>query len=67
MDRLDRLMAELDDAVARLDMRTAPAVRTELAPPREQTRARWYWTMPASTAPRAPSELAELAEATGPP
>ena len=66
MDRIDRLMAELDDAVARLDAQTfRPAVRVpdptaEQAPAREAPRPRWYWTTPASAAPPPPEELAEV-------
>jgi hypothetical protein len=67
MDRLDRMMAELDDAVARLDERTAPRPGRDPAPPVERRRARWYWTMPASTAPPAPAERADVAEVSPPP
>ena len=64
MDRLDRLMAELDGAVARLDARTVPPAVTMPGPNREPAtatpRARWYWTTPASAAPPPPGELAEV-------
>jgi hypothetical protein len=67
MARLDRLAAELDDAVARLDARAPAAAQGEqpLHP-----RARWYWTAPASAAPpvpSAPTDEGALAEASGPP
>jgi hypothetical protein len=66
MDRLDRLMAELDDAVARLDARTerppaaSPEPAAQPAPPPDAPRARWYWTVSASSAPPSPGELAEV-------
>jgi hypothetical protein len=61
MDRLDRLVAELDDAIARLDER-APVP----APASDRVRARWYWTLPASTVPAADQEP-EVAEVSPPP
>jgi len=65
MDRLDRLMAELDGAVERLDARTVPPAVTTPEPtpepaPTAAPRARWYWTTPASAAPPPPGELAEV-------
>lgn len=66
MDRLDRLMAELDGAVARLDARTerrpvaSPEPAPEQAPGLDAPRARWYWTVAASAAPPAPGALAEV-------
>ena len=66
MNRLDRLMAELDDAVARLDARTPrPAVtRPEPtpgpAPSADAPRARWYWIVSAAAAPPSPTELTEV-------
>jgi hypothetical protein len=65
MDRLDRLMAELDGAVARLDARAVPAAMTMPEPlpepaPTAAPRARWYWTAPASAAPPRPGELAQV-------
>ena len=64
MDRLDRLMAELDTAVARLDARAVPPATAESTPERPPTsaapRARWYWTTSASAAPPPPGDLAEV-------
>jgi hypothetical protein len=66
MDRLDRLMAELDGAVERLDARTEqPAVALPepttpgQAPGLDAPRARWYWTVAASAAPPPPGKLTE--------
>ena len=65
MDRLDRLMAELDGAVARLDARTErPAAPSSEGPAPgaalDSPRARWYWSVPASDAPPSPRQLAEV-------
>lgn len=63
MDRLDRLMAELDGAVERLDARAVPPAVTIPEPtpePAPAPRARWYWTIPASAAQPPPGELAEV-------
>ena len=66
MDRLDRLMAELDGAVARLDARTErpaaalPEPTPQQTPAADAPRARWYWTVSASSAPPSPGQLAEV-------
>jgi hypothetical protein len=71
MSRLDRLLAELDDAVERLDEHplapTEPADPVQPAPAPERARARWYWTMPATTVPPAPSDVVDLTEVPTPP
>jgi hypothetical protein len=65
MDRLDRLVAELDDAVARLDGRAPASVG---AGPSPSPRARWYWTAAAAPpAPPVPADARAFADASGPP
>jgi hypothetical protein len=65
MSRLDRLLAELDDAVERLDEH--PLAPTEPEPAPDRARARWYWTMPATAVPPAPSDVVDLTEVPTPP
>jgi hypothetical protein len=63
MERLDRLAAELDDAIARLDEALPDATAREPSPGR---RARWYWTAAAPDI-AADADAGALAEASGPP
>jgi hypothetical protein len=67
MDRLDRLMAELDDAVARLDVRAPGSGPDQPVPAAPRARVRWYWTMPATTVPPAPEADRDVADASPPP
>ena len=46
---------------------TEPAVPVEPVPAPERARARWYWTMPATTVPPAPSDVVDLTEVPTPP